>query len=144
MQPNAGPGWFSNYFQSGSRLLCGLSPGSHPELTLSAWLGLAFRRAMTSKHFVNDPKTLVKESLQGLAYANPRVQFDPEYRVLYRKKVDENQVHVVSVSLLPFGWFSTCNPHFCTDKETGSFSKLIRAVARVTNLLTLLSWATAS
>lgn len=52
---------------------------------------------MTSKHFVNDPKTLVKESLQGLAYANPRVKFDPEYRVLYRKDVNPDQVHIISV-----------------------------------------------
>lgn len=53
---------------------------------------------MTSKHFVNEPKTLVKESLQGLTYANPNVKFDPEYRVLYRKNVDPNKVHIISVS----------------------------------------------
>lgn len=49
------------------------------------------------KHFVNDPKHLVKESLQGLAYSNPNVKLDPEYRVLFRKDIDANKVHIVSV-----------------------------------------------
>ncbi|KAI8325058.1 dihydroxyacetone kinase Dak1 [Martensiomyces pterosporus] len=37
------------------------------------------------KHFVTDPKTLVKDSLRGLAIANPHLAFDEKEKVVYTK-----------------------------------------------------------
>ncbi|KAJ1936072.1 Dihydroxyacetone kinase 2, partial [Linderina macrospora] len=39
----------------------------------------------TGKHFVSDPKTLVKDSLVGLTIANPHLAFDEKEKVIYTK-----------------------------------------------------------
>ncbi|KAJ1943090.1 Dihydroxyacetone kinase 2, partial [Linderina pennispora] len=39
----------------------------------------------TGKHFVTDPKTLVKDSLVGLTIANPHLAFDEKEKVIYTK-----------------------------------------------------------
>ncbi|KAI9502529.1 Dak1 domain-containing protein [Coemansia spiralis] len=39
----------------------------------------------TGKHFVTDPKTLVKDSLCGLAIANPHLAFDEQQKVTFTK-----------------------------------------------------------
>ena len=49
----------------------------------------------TAKHFVNDAKTIVLDSLSGLVYANPALALDKENRVVYRANLDTNQVHVI-------------------------------------------------
>ncbi|KAI7824789.1 Dak1 domain-containing protein [Gamsiella multidivaricata] len=41
--------------------------------------------ASTEKHFVTDPKTLVKDSLQGFTIANPHLSFDEKNKVVYAK-----------------------------------------------------------
>ncbi|KAF9975794.1 Dihydroxyacetone kinase 2 [Actinomortierella ambigua] len=48
-----------------------------------------------SKHFVTDPKTLVKDSLQGFVLANPHLAFDENEKVVYTRDlaaVRSNQV----------------------------------------------------
>ena len=49
-----------------------------------------------NKHIVSDSKTLATDSLQGLVYANPNLRFDEANRVVYRAKLAEDQVHIVS------------------------------------------------
>ncbi|KAJ2356036.1 Dihydroxyacetone kinase 2 [Coemansia sp. RSA 2618] len=39
----------------------------------------------TGKHFITDPKTLVKDSLQGLSLANPHLVLDEAQKVIYPK-----------------------------------------------------------
>ncbi|KAJ2386856.1 Dihydroxyacetone kinase 2, partial [Coemansia sp. RSA 2559] len=37
------------------------------------------------KHFITDPKTLVKDSLHGLTIANPHLSFDEKQKVIFTK-----------------------------------------------------------
>ncbi|KAJ2554079.1 Dihydroxyacetone kinase 2 [Coemansia sp. RSA 1933] len=37
------------------------------------------------KHFVTDPKTLVRDSLHGLTFANPHLSFDEQQKVIFTK-----------------------------------------------------------
>lgn len=49
----------------------------------------------TEKHLVNDPSTLVVDSLKGLATLNPTIQFDEAQRVIYRSNT-KNRVALLS------------------------------------------------
>lgn len=51
---------------------------------------------MTTKHFINEPKSVVLDSLKGLVYANPSLALDVEQRVVYRSKIDSNKVHIIT------------------------------------------------
>ncbi|KAJ2786763.1 Dihydroxyacetone kinase 2 [Coemansia interrupta] len=49
------------------------------------------------KHFVSDPKTLVKNSLCGLAIANPHLSFDEQQKVTYTKDLAELRTKQVTL-----------------------------------------------
>ncbi|CAO3593166.1 unnamed protein product [Absidia cylindrospora] len=53
------------------------------------------------KHFMNDPSTLVSDSIQGFCYANPHVKWLPEHKVVYASNV--NQVANQQVTLIAGG-----------------------------------------
>ncbi|KAI8334305.1 Dak1 domain-containing protein [Chlamydoabsidia padenii] len=51
------------------------------------------------KHFMNNPATIVSDSIKGFCYANPHVRYIPEHKVVYHAKVDqlaELQVTLIS------------------------------------------------
>jgi len=51
---------------------------------------------MSTKHIVADAKSLVIDSLTGLVYSNPTLRLDVANKVVYRAKLAEDQVHIVS------------------------------------------------
>ncbi|KIM32820.1 hypothetical protein M408DRAFT_187072 [Serendipita vermifera MAFF 305830] len=52
--------------------------------------------SVTGKHFVNDPATLVQDSLRALELLNPDVKVNVKHKVVYRSKQPENQVALIS------------------------------------------------
>ncbi|CAO3634674.1 unnamed protein product [Cunninghamella blakesleeana] len=42
-----------------------------------------------TKHFLNDPTTLVSDSIQGLCYANPHLRWLPEQKVVYDSNIEK-------------------------------------------------------
>ncbi|KAF8518010.1 dihydroxyacetone kinase [Hysterangium stoloniferum] len=48
-----------------------------------------------SKHLINEPPSLVIEALQGLVYLNPHLSLDVENKVIYRSKIDKDQVALI-------------------------------------------------
>jgi len=51
---------------------------------------------MATKHIVADTQSLVTDSLSGLVYGNPTLALDLENKVIYRAKLAQDQVHIVS------------------------------------------------
>ncbi|KAI9066978.1 dihydroxyacetone kinase [Trametes sanguinea] len=53
------------------------------------------RRCDAAKHFLNDPDTLVVDSLQGLCTVNPQLALDKENKVVYVASQDRSKVALI-------------------------------------------------
>jgi dihydroxyacetone kinase len=47
------------------------------------------------KHLLNDPSTLVLDSLQGLLQVNHQLSLDSAHKIVYRSNVDKSKVHII-------------------------------------------------
>lgn len=47
------------------------------------------------KHLLNDPNTLVVDSLTGLCAVNNQLSFDPPNKVVYKTKLDRSKVALI-------------------------------------------------
>src|SRR4051812_19027577 len=52
--------------------------------------------AMSSKHIINDPRTLVNDALAGLIQLSPSVSLDTESKVIHLSQVPRDRVALIS------------------------------------------------
>lgn len=48
------------------------------------------------KKIINKPETLVREMCNGLVLAHPELDFDPKFKVISKKEINQDKVTLIS------------------------------------------------